>query len=107
ELDDAVHVGADVAVGAVGFDGGEVLADEIGVEHSGYPTVRSRSVPTTRSRLQAPSPPAQSRPPSYRKTSPARCSGRRRRQGSTTSCSRPCPTWSRAPCHCTAPRCPF
>ena len=33
EVDDAIHVGLDVAVGAVGFDGVEVFADEGGVEH--------------------------------------------------------------------------
>ena len=40
ELDDAVHVGLDVAVGAVGFDGVEVVADEVCVEH-GDPVKRS------------------------------------------------------------------
>jgi len=37
ERDDPIDVGRDVAVLAVGFDGVEVVTDELGVEHDLFP----------------------------------------------------------------------
>ena len=48
EADDAVHVGLDAAVVAVGFDGVEMVADEGGVEHEGVPVQRRFTTKTQR-----------------------------------------------------------